>query len=191
MQTVGLARIRSSPSRTTLSVCRSPDTPNLRGHPASGCRALQLGAGPHQADPEAHGLIAHLKEQPGPGRGLLPDDPHPLGVATPAFLLDADVHTEQVARLQRDLAGLAAEGDLVVSNRDAGVLAGVVARQVLTIDVRVVLVDDEVVGDVVDVLRRGTGFDVRGEFDSICAQILPASCIMAIWSGVLIEIRLW
>ena len=76
---------------------------------------LQMGAGADQADPEAHGLIAHLEEQPGPGRGFLPHDPHPLSVAAPSFLLDADVHTEQVARLQRNRAGLAAEGDLVVA----------------------------------------------------------------------------
>jgi hypothetical protein len=50
-----------------------------------------------------------------------------------------------------------------VRDRDAGVLAGVVARQILTIDLRAVLVDDQVVGDVVDLLRRDTGFDVRGE----------------------------
>src|ERR1700744_284220 len=65
--------------------------------------------------------------------------------------------------MQWHVAGLATEGDLVVSDRDAGVLAGVVARQVLTVDLRAVLVDDEAVGDVVDVLRRHTGFDVWGQ----------------------------
>jgi hypothetical protein len=50
------------------------------------------------------------------------------------------------------------------SDRDAGVAAGVVAGQVLTIDLRAVRVDDEVVGDVVDLLGRDAGFDVRCEF---------------------------
>ena len=58
---------------------------------------LQVGAMAHQTDPQAHGLIADLVEQPGPGRGFLPHDPHPLGVSAPALLLEADIHTEQIA----------------------------------------------------------------------------------------------
>ncbi|XVM94838.1 hypothetical protein QZL74_09680 [Burkholderia gladioli pv. alliicola] len=124
---------------------------------------LHLRAGADQADAQAHGLVPDGHQQARLGAGLLADDPHALGVAAPPFLLDADVDAEQIALLQRQVARFAAEGILVMRDRDAGVLARIVAGEILPIDFRVVLVDDQVVGQVVDLARAHARLDMRRE----------------------------
>jgi hypothetical protein len=124
---------------------------------------LQFRAGTHQADSEAHSLVSHRGEQSRLRRGFIAHDPRTVCVAAPSFFLEADVNAKEISQFERNVTRFSAENDFVMSNRNAGVFAGVEPGQILPVDVRAIFVDDQIIGDVVNSPRRDARLHMRGQ----------------------------